>query len=149
MGAIGAAYTSETRGPAGSNGPISWVPAPNSDRTTSPTSQLDPFTELFTDHDETWMRLSEHLSAPELRRNEWYNGFVLRCGVGDVIAAQITTRSHTAVFGIHEGIRRKAALHIAPQASELTAESRLAERPRFNCGSGSLGMEIRRRGARV
>jgi DNA-binding CsgD family transcriptional regulator/PAS domain-containing protein len=68
----------------------------------------DPFTELFTGHEGTWMRLSERLSAPELRRNEWYNDFVLKCGVGDIIGAQITnTGSHTAVFGIHEGIGEK------------------------------------------
>jgi DNA-binding CsgD family transcriptional regulator len=54
------------------------------------------------------MRLSEHLSAPELRRNEWYNDFVLKSGVRDIIAAQISnTGSHTVVFGIHEGIGEK------------------------------------------
>ena len=62
----------------------------------------DPFTKLFTGHEGIWMRLSERLSVPELRWNEWYNDFVLKCGVGDIIAAQITnTGSHTAVFGIH------------------------------------------------
>ena len=68
----------------------------------------DPFPELLMCHEGTWMRLSEHLSVRELRRNEWYNDFVLKCGVGDIIAAQITnTGSHTAVFGIHEGIGEK------------------------------------------
>ncbi len=68
----------------------------------------DPFTELFTGHDGIWMRLSERVSVPELRGNEWYHDFVLKSGVGDIIAAQITnTGSHTAVFGIHEGIGEK------------------------------------------
>src|SRR5580704_6453941 len=65
----------------------------------------DPFPELLMGHEGTWMRLSEQLAAPELRRNEWYNEFVRKSGVRDIIAAQITnTGSHTVVFGIHEGI---------------------------------------------
>jgi DNA-binding CsgD family transcriptional regulator len=65
----------------------------------------DPFPELSMGHEGRWMRLSEQLPAPELRRNEWYNEFVRKSGVRDIIAAQITnTGSHTVVFGIHEGI---------------------------------------------
>ena len=109
MGAIGAAYIVRNA----RTGRVEWAnflgPSAEfrSDYITH-FAAIDPFTELFTDHGGTWMRLSEHLSAPELRRNEWYNGFVLRCGVGDIIAAQITnTGSHTVVFGIHEGIGEK------------------------------------------
>ena len=68
----------------------------------------DPFTELLTGHEGTWMRLSEQLPELELRRNEWYNDFVLKSGVRDIIAAQVgNTGSHTVVFGIHEGIGEK------------------------------------------
>jgi DNA-binding CsgD family transcriptional regulator len=68
----------------------------------------DPFTELLAGHEGTWMRLSEHLSAPELRRIEWYNDFLRKYGVGDIIAAQIAnTGSHAAVLGIHEGVGEK------------------------------------------
>ena len=54
------------------------------------------------------MRLSEQLPAPELERNEWYNDFVLKSGVRDIVAAQVSdTGSHTVVFGFHEGIGEK------------------------------------------
>ncbi len=71
-------------------------------------SALDPFPDLFTGNEATWMRLSDSLPAPVLRQNEWYNDFVLKCGVGDIIAAQISnTGSHTVVFGLHEAIGGK------------------------------------------
>jgi PAS domain-containing protein/DNA-binding CsgD family transcriptional regulator len=109
MGAIGAAYiVRNTR-----TGRVEWANflGPSlefrSDYITHFAAK-DPFIELFTGHEGIWMRLSERLSAPELRRNEWYHDFVLKCGVGDIIAAQITsTGSHTAVLGIHEGIGEK------------------------------------------
>jgi len=68
----------------------------------------DPFTELLARRVRTWMRLSEQLPAPELERNEWYNDFVLKSGVRDIVAAQVSdTGSHTVVFGFHEGIGEK------------------------------------------
>jgi DNA-binding CsgD family transcriptional regulator/PAS domain-containing protein len=68
----------------------------------------DPFIELLTGHEGAWIRLSEQLPAPELHRNEWYTDFVLKSGVKDIVAAQISnTGSHRVVFGIHEGIGEK------------------------------------------
>ncbi len=64
--------------------------------------------ELLTNYEGTWMRLSEQLPATELQRNEWYTDFVLKSGVRDIVAAQIsTTTSHSVIFGVHEGIGEK------------------------------------------
>ncbi len=109
MGAIGAAYIVRNV----RTGRVDWANfiGPSAEFRSDYVTHFaakDPFTELFTIHEGIWMRLSERLSAPELRRNEWYHDFVLKCGVGDIIAAQIiNTGSHTAVFGIHEGIGEK------------------------------------------
>jgi DNA-binding CsgD family transcriptional regulator/PAS domain-containing protein len=68
----------------------------------------DPFIDLLAGHNGTWVRLSEHIAAEELRQNEWYTDFVLKSGVRDIVAAQVSdTGSHTAVFGVHEGIGEK------------------------------------------
>ncbi len=68
----------------------------------------DRFVELLTNYEGTWMRLSEQLPATELQRNEWYTDFVLKSGVRDIVAAQIsTTTSHSVIFGVHEGIGEK------------------------------------------
>ncbi len=67
-----------------------------------------PFTEILTGREGTWVRLSEQLPAPVLRQSEWYNEFVRKSGVRDIIATQVTkTGAHAAVFGIHEGIGEK------------------------------------------
>jgi len=106
IGAIGAAYiVRNTR-----TGRVEWANfvGPSAEFRPDHITQFtveDPLTELLAGREGTWMRLSEHLSAPELRRIEWYNDFLLKHGVGDIIAAQIThTESHAAVLGIHEGI---------------------------------------------
>ena len=68
----------------------------------------DHFIEHLTKSEGTWMRLSEQLPTPELQRNEWYNDFVLKSGVRDIVATQIsTTGSHRVIFGVYEGIGEK------------------------------------------
>ena len=68
----------------------------------------DRFIEHLTKSEGTWMRLSEQLPTPELQRNEWYNDFVLKSGVRDIVATQIsTTGSHRVIFGVYEGIGEK------------------------------------------
>ncbi|MGZ3282628.1 MAG: hypothetical protein ACXU9A_08230, partial [Xanthobacteraceae bacterium] len=42
---------------------------------------LDPYSPLL---DASWMKLSECLPDALLRRSEWYNDFVLACGVRDI-----------------------------------------------------------------
>jgi DNA-binding CsgD family transcriptional regulator len=107
VGAIGAAYIVRNE----RTGRIDWANflGPSAEFTSDYITRFaakDPFTDLLMGHEGTWMRLSEQL--PELCRNEWYNGFVLKSGVRDIIAAQLTnTGTHTVVLGIHEGIAEK------------------------------------------
>ena len=107
VGAIGAAYIVRNE----RTGRIDWANflGPSAEFTSDYITRFaakDPFTDLLMGHEGTWMRLSEQL--PELCRNEWYNGFVLKSGVRDIIAAQLTnTGTHTVVLGIHEGIGEK------------------------------------------
>jgi DNA-binding CsgD family transcriptional regulator len=68
----------------------------------------DRFIDHLTRFEGTWIRLSEQLPATELQRNEWYNDFVLKSGVRDIVAAQISvTESHRVIFGVHEGVGAK------------------------------------------
>jgi hypothetical protein len=42
-----------------------------------------------------------------LRKSEWYNDFVLSCGVRDILGARLVdTSSHRVIFGIHQQIGR-------------------------------------------
>ena len=67
---------------------------------------LDPFTPLL-NSGRNWMKLSESISEPLLRRSEWYNDFVLGCGVRDILGVRLVdTPSHFAIFGLHQQIRR-------------------------------------------
>lgn len=54
-----------------------------------------------------WLRLSSSLPKTVLRGNEWYNDFVVKSGVGDILAARLFEHgSYTARFGIHQGIKQ-------------------------------------------
>ena len=42
-----------------------------------------------------------------LRKSEWYNDFVLTCGVRDILASRLVdTPNHRVIFGIHQQIGR-------------------------------------------
>jgi hypothetical protein len=47
---------------------------------------MDPYSPLL---DGSWKKLSECFSDGLLRRSEWYNDFVLTCGVRDILAARL------------------------------------------------------------
>jgi hypothetical protein len=65
---------------------------------------LDPYAPLL---NETWAKLSECLPEAVLRRSEWYNDFVLKCGVRDILATRlIDTESHSVILGLHQQIGR-------------------------------------------
>jgi hypothetical protein len=65
---------------------------------------LDPYSPLL---DGSWIKLSECLPESMLRNSEWYNDFVLKCGVRDILGAQLLdTPSHRVIFGIHQQIGR-------------------------------------------
>lgn len=109
LGAVGAAYIVRNA----RTGRVDWANflGPSAQFTSDYITRYaakDPFVELLTNHEGVWIRLSEQLPAPELHRNEWYTDFVLKSGVKDIVAAQISnTGSHRVVFGIHEGIGEK------------------------------------------
>src|SRR4030081_1372106 len=65
---------------------------------------LDPYSPLL---DGSWKKLSECLPDRLLRSSEWYNDFILTCGVRDILGARlIETSSHRVIFGIHQQIGR-------------------------------------------
>ena len=65
---------------------------------------VDPYSPLL---DGSWKKLSECLPDRMLRKNEWYNDFVLTCGVRDILGARLVdTSSHCVIFGIHQEIGR-------------------------------------------
>jgi hypothetical protein len=68
---------------------------------------LDPYSPLL---DDTWSKLSECLPGALLRKCEWYNDFVLQCGVRDILATRLVdTASHSVILGIHQQIGRTFA----------------------------------------
>src|SRR5260370_11073376 len=65
---------------------------------------VDPYSPLL---DGSWKKLSECLPEQLLRESEWYNDFVLGCGVRDILGARlVNTPSHRVIFGIHQQIGR-------------------------------------------
>jgi hypothetical protein len=70
---------------------------------------LDPFTPLL-NVDLGWTRLSECFSDSVLRKSEWYNDFLLSCGVRDILGARLVeTPSHFVTFGLHQRLGRHFA----------------------------------------
>jgi hypothetical protein len=69
-------------------------------------ASLDPFSPLLSVA-RGWAKLSECLPESILRRSEWYNDFVLACGVRDILGTRIVdTSSHSITFGLHQQIGR-------------------------------------------
>jgi DNA-binding CsgD family transcriptional regulator len=51
-----------------------------------------------------WLRLSQCMPG-NYRRSEWYNDFVVKAGVGDILGARLfDSRAGTMIFGIHYGL---------------------------------------------
>jgi hypothetical protein len=110
---------------------------------------LDPYSPLL---DGSWKTLSECLPDRLLRNSEWYNDFILTCGVRDIPGTRLVdTSGHCVIFGIHQQIRpqllrqrrfgRKSRGHpveagrLAPYRASLFAEIRYI-RPISNRGFG-------------
>jgi PAS domain-containing protein len=66
-------------------------------------ASLDPFSPLLLSvADEGWMALSEVIPRGKLRRDEWYQDFVFKAGVEDIIGAHLfEDASSTVIFGVH------------------------------------------------
>jgi hypothetical protein len=67
-------------------------------------ARLDPYSPLL---DGSWKKLSECLPDRLLRSTEWYNDFILTCGVSDILGARLfDTSGYSVIFGIHQQIGR-------------------------------------------
>jgi hypothetical protein len=65
---------------------------------------LDPYSPLL---DGSWKKLSECLPDRLLRSSEWYNDFILTCGVRDILGARLVdTSGRCVILGIHQQIGR-------------------------------------------
>src|ERR1700692_4696787 len=63
---------------------------------------IDPYSSLL---ERSWKKLSECLPDRLLRGSEWYNDFILTCGVRDILGARLVdTSGHCVIFGIHQQI---------------------------------------------
>ena len=83
-------------------------------------ASLDPFSPLLYVLP-GWTKLSECLSNSALQKSEWYNDFVLACGVRDVLGTRLVeTPRHSAIFGLHRQIGRSFSDKTAPVVDALT-----------------------------
>jgi PAS domain-containing protein len=52
-----------------------------------------------------WLQISECLPETVLRRDEWYNDYLLKAGIDDALSARLfESPSHVVVFGVSHGI---------------------------------------------
>jgi hypothetical protein len=74
-----------------------------------------------------WIKLSDCLPQSLLRQSEWYNDFVLACGVRDILGTRlIETPSHLVYVGVHQQIGRSLGADVEPAMKELTSPLRSA-----------------------
>jgi hypothetical protein len=74
-----------------------------------------------------WIKLSDCLPQSLLRQSEWYNDFVLACGVRDILGSRlIETPSHLVYIGVHQQIGRSLGADVEPAMRELTSPFRSA-----------------------
>ena len=85
---------------------------------------VDPYAPLL---DGSWKKLSECLPDRLLRASEWYNDFVLTCGVRDILGARLVeTSSHRVIFGIHQQIGRDFSDRVDSLVDLVTIPLKLA-----------------------
>ena len=66
-------------------------------------------------------------SAVAVETSEWYNDFVLACGVRDILGTRlIETPSHLVYVGVHQQIGRTLGADVEPVMKELTSPLRSA-----------------------
>ena len=108
LGAVGAAYILTNK----RTGKVEWISlaGPSAELQSDYVAHfaaVDPYRPLL-DGSPGWLRVSESLPRTVLARDEWYNDFVLRVGVGDILGANIYSGpSHEAVIGLHYGLHRR------------------------------------------
>jgi hypothetical protein len=70
---------------------------------------LDPYSPLLHGAGR-WTKLSECLTESFLRKSEWYNDFVLACGIRDALGTRlVNTPSRSVLFGLQQQIGRQFA----------------------------------------
>lgn len=83
-------------------------------------ASLDPFSPLLNILP-GWAMLSECFPRAALAKDEWYNDFVLTCGVRDIAGTRlIETSSHWAIFGLHQQIGRNFRDDTGPILDRVT-----------------------------
>jgi PAS domain-containing protein len=86
-----------------------------------------------------WVWVSECLPETKLRRNEFYNDYLLKAGVDDAVGVRLfESASHTALFGIHHGIDQAPFTAAGIAALQAMLEP-LAKAARLHTELGSLG----------
>jgi hypothetical protein len=89
-------------------------------------SALDPFLPMLRAR---WRKLSYSIPEHLLRTSEWYNDFVLRCGVRDIIAARLADgASISIIFGLQQQIGRTFSDKTASVLKQLDRSLRVAAR---------------------
>ncbi|MGY3505105.1 DUF6894 family protein [Bradyrhizobium sp. USDA 4471] len=85
---------------------------------------LDPYSPLL---DAGWIMLSRCLPEALLRRSEWYNEFVLSCGVRDILGTRLAdTAGHSVILGVHQRIGRHFSQDVEPLIGTITKPLRYA-----------------------
>ena len=88
-----------------------------------------------------WLRISECLPETVLRRDEWYNDYLLRAGIDDALSARLCeSASHVVVFGVSHGNDRAPFTAAGTAALQELLEP-LAKAARLHTELGSLGWE--------
>jgi hypothetical protein len=113
---------------------------------------LDPFLPLL-GVDVGWMKLSERLPECFLRKSEWYNDFVLECGVRDILGIRLVDApTHSVIFGVHQQIGRsfgdKAELILAKVTDPLSTTALRHMENRFGAMRDESSGEVLGNGAR-
>jgi PAS domain-containing protein len=68
----------------------------------------------------TWLRLSKCLPQTVLRTDEWYNDFLVRAGVSNILGIRLfDDGTHSTIFGFHRGLKNAPNLPRAAQLQEL------------------------------
>ena len=88
-----------------------------------------------------WLWISECLPETVLRRDEWYNDYLLRAGIDEAVGVRLfESASHVVVFGVSHGNDRAPFTAAGTAALQELLEP-LAKAARLHIELGSLGWE--------
>jgi hypothetical protein len=98
---------------------------------------LDPYSPLL---DGSWKKLSECLRDRLLRSSEWYNDFILTCGVRDILGARLVdTSGHCVIFDLQTRLA-ECGLEMHPTKTKIVYELATAK---YSCTKApSLGTHL-------